>query len=256
MIGGLAGSKSTSKYDNLNSNRPLNLIANNESLVMNMGTSMKRFSIWRCCFALALLIVLATNLIAAPIRVACVGDSITYGAAIQDRATNNYPAVLGRLLGAEYDVKNFGVNGATLLKNGDKPYWKQSAFAAAKNFKPQVVIIKLGSNDSKPQNWKYKDEFTQNLIDLVQVFKQLESKPQVWICKPAPVAMDRWGITEAVVKQEVIPAVVAAARRSKGVKLIDIYKVLAPHPEMFPDGVHPNAAGAKLMAVEVHRYLK
>jgi sialate O-acetylesterase len=50
--------------------------------------------------------------------------------------------------------------------------------------------------------------------------------------------------------------VVAAARRSKGVELIDIYKVLAPHPEMFPDGVHPNAAGAKLMAAEVHRYLK
>jgi acyl-CoA thioesterase-1 len=68
--------------------------------------------------------------------------------------------------------------------------------------------------------------------------------------------MDRWGITEVVVKQEVIPAVVAAARRSKGVELIDIYKVLAPHPEMFLDGVHPNAAGAKLMAAEVHRYLK
>jgi len=68
--------------------------------------------------------------------------------------------------------------------------------------------------------------------------------------------MDRRGITEAVVKQEVIPAVVAAARRSKGVELIEIYKVLARHLEMFPDGVHPNAAAAKLMAAEVHRYLK
>ncbi len=68
--------------------------------------------------------------------------------------------------------------------------------------------------------------------------------------------MDGWGLPEAVVKQEAIPAVVAAVRQSKGVKLIDIYKVLAPHPELFADGVHPNAAGAKLMAVEVHRYLK
>jgi len=215
-----------------------------------------RLSIWRYCFVLALSIYLVTNLVAAPIRVACVGDSITYGAAIQDRANNNYPIVLGRLLGAGYDVKNFGVNGATLLKKGDKPYWKEAAFAAAKKFKPQLVIIKLGSNDSKPQNWKYKEEFTKDLIDLVYIFEQLESKPQIWICKPAPVVMDRWGITEAVVKQEVIPAVVAAARQSKGVKLIDIYKVLAPHPEMFPDGVHPNAAGAKLMASEVYRLLK
>ena len=205
---------------------------------------------------LAFSICVATNLAAAPIRVACVGDSITYGAAIQDRVNNNYPVVLDRLLGAGYDVKNFGVNGATLLKKGDKPYWKESAFAAAKKFKPQLVVIKLGSNDSKPQNWKYKDEFTKDLIDLVRIFKQLESQPQVWICKPAPVAKDRWGITEAVVKQEVIPAVVAAARKSQGVKLIDIYKVLAPHLEMFPDGVHRNAAGAKLMATEVHRYLK
>jgi lysophospholipase L1-like esterase len=213
-------------------------------------------SMGRSVFVFALSVCLAINLVAAPIRVACVGDSITYGAAIQDRENNSYPVVLGRLLGDGYNVKNFGVNGATLLKKGDKPYWKESAFAAAQKFQPQLVIIKLGSNDSKPQNWKYKNEFTKDLIDLVRTFDQLRSKPQVWICKPAPVAMDRWGITEVVVKQEVIPAVVAAARRSKGVELIDIYTVLAPHPEMFPDGVHPNAAGAKLMAAEVHSYLK
>ena len=83
-----------------------------------------------------------------PKRVACVGDSITFGAAIKDRAKNCYPAQLGRMLGEEWDVANFGVNGATLLKKGDKPYWKQKAFEQAHAFEPDVVIIKLGEQTS------------------------------------------------------------------------------------------------------------
>src|SRR4051812_7771397 len=86
------------------------------------------------------------------IKVACVGDSITFGAGIKDRDKNSYPAQLQGLLGSGYEVKNFGVSGATLLKEGDKPYWKEKAFEAAKKFEPNIVIIKLGTNDSKPQN--------------------------------------------------------------------------------------------------------
>ena len=67
----------------------------------------------------------------APRRVACVGDSITYGAGIKNRAKNCYPVRLGRLLGPGYGCRNFGVNGATMLKRGDKPYWKQKAFREA-----------------------------------------------------------------------------------------------------------------------------
>ena len=58
-------------------------------------------------------------------RVACVGDSITYGSGIADRAHDSYPAQLEQIL-KQYDtaweVDNFGVSGATLLTNGDLPY--------------------------------------------------------------------------------------------------------------------------------------
>ena len=86
-----------------------------------------------------------------PIRVACVGDSITYGSGVENREQNAYPAVLGRLLGERYEVRNFGVGGATLQKRGDKPYWSLDAYKDVTLFKPHIVVIKLGTNDSKPQ---------------------------------------------------------------------------------------------------------
>ena len=104
-------------------------------------------------------------------RIACVGDSITYGAAIRDRAKNCYPKVLGDLLGGKYSVRNYGVNGATLLRKGDKPYGKLKAFEEATKFAPNIVIIKLGTNDTKPQNWGKPDEdYDSNLLDMIKHF--------------------------------------------------------------------------------------
>src|ERR1041384_7347597 len=92
-------------------------------------------------------------------RVACVGDSITFGSGVVGRESNSYPAVLQHFLGNKFEVRNFGVSGATLLKKGDKPYWKEHAFTNATAFKPNIVVIKLGTNDSKPQNRKNIVEF-------------------------------------------------------------------------------------------------
>ena len=85
-----------------------------------------------------------------PIKVACVGDSITLGAGLGD---NTYPEQLQRMLGGNYAVRNFGVSGATLLTNGDKPYVQQDLYHQSLSFQPDVVVIMLGTNDSKPQNW-------------------------------------------------------------------------------------------------------
>lgn len=191
---------------------------------------------------------------AAPVKVACVGDSITFGAGIKNPA-DKYPAQLGVMLGDGWKVENFGVNGATLLKKGNKPYWKVGKFKPAHDFNPDIVVIMLGTNDSKPGNWKFKDEYVSDYVELIKGFQALESKPKVWVCYPVPAYPGRWGITDKVMKKEVIPLIDKVAKEAD-VPIIDLYSALSNKKQMFPDTVHPNAAGAKIMAETIAKVIK
>ncbi|MBN1817637.1 MAG: hypothetical protein JW828_09755 [Sedimentisphaerales bacterium] len=186
------------------------------------------------------------------IRVACIGDSITFGAGIPDRENHHYPLQLGNLLGEKWQTRNFGVSGATLLRNGDLPYWDQQAYQQTLLYNPHVVIIKLGTNDTKPQNWKYSDEFIRDYKDLIKRLSALPAHPKIWICLPVPAYEERWGISDEVVREDVIPKIRQIAK-DMGVGLIDLYTPMSDKPELFPDRIHPNAEGARQMAVEIYK---
>ncbi|MBN1804158.1 MAG: hypothetical protein JW837_02795 [Sedimentisphaerales bacterium] len=182
--------------------------------------------------------------------VACVGDSITYGSGISNRNYDSYPAQLGRMLqkfGGPWETRNFGVSGATLLRNGDLPYVQQSAYSQALTAEPEAVIIMLGTNDSKSWNWAYKDEYVSDYLFLIDSFAQLPGRPVIWICKPVPAFNDNFGITDAVIKDEIIPMIDRIAQL-RDVEVLDLYTALSDAGDLFPDGIHPNAEGAKLMA--------
>ena len=199
---------------------------------------------------LVALVVCGLSGTAAAKLVACVGDSITYGAGISDRLKNGYPAQLQQLLrpyDRNWEVRNFGVSGATLLRRGDLPYIRQSAYTDAQACNPDLVIIKLGTNDSKPQNWQYKADFVADYGALIDAFRALPSRPQVWICKPVPAFVVAWGITPAVIQDEILP-LIEQIGREKDVPVIDLYTALLDAGHLFPDGIHPNAAGAGVMA--------
>jgi acyl-CoA thioesterase I len=187
------------------------------------------------------------------VRVACIGDSITQGASIE--TGKKYPEQLQRLLGSQFEVKNYGVSGRTLLKKGDFPYWNEKAYKDALDWNPQVVIIKLGTNDSKPQNWKYRTEFESDYRALIQSFKALAIKPTIYICTPLPVFKDNWGIRESVVRDEMIP-VIRQVASAEGIKVIDLYTAMAGEGALVPDGVHPDATGATIMAHEIYQSIK
>jgi len=212
---------------------------------------MTRKTLFYTSVALALAVPAGPLMAADAVRVACVGDSITYGAGIRGRG-NTYPAQLGRLLGSKYVVRNLGNSGATMLKKGNKPYWKQKEWVATLQFNPNIVVIMLGTNDSKPGNWKLKDGFAADYEDMIDKLGRMPAKPKIFICKPVPAFPGRWGITDKVIREEVIPITLQVAR-DKNLPVIDLYKALADYKEMFPDTVHPNAAGAAVMAAVIYQ---
>jgi lysophospholipase L1-like esterase len=198
---------------------------------------------------LSVLVLCATLCSAAePIKVACVGDSITFGYSLLD--VDKYPAQLGKILGDKYQIGNFGVNGATLLKKGDTPWWKTPAFRQATDFKPNIVVIKLGTNDTKGGNYAFKADFVADLTALVEHFAALPTKPKIFLCKPVPVFATTFGITEQGLQEMVIPGVEAVAK-AKNLPVIDLHKALDGKKELFFDNVHPMAAGATLIAKAV-----
>ncbi len=189
------------------------------------------------------------------VRVACIGDSITYGSGLPDRTHQSWPAVLGQLLGDDYLVENFGVSGTTMLRHGDFPYWNTPSFQDSTDFGPDVVIIMLGTNDTKPWNWQYGDEFEGDYLDMIAYYASLPTMPQVYICLPPPVTgPNSFSISRKIMHRDVVPDVrqVGAAA---GVPVINVFRALRGHPEWLPDTVHPNADGQAAIAAAVYAVL-
>jgi lysophospholipase L1-like esterase len=187
-----------------------------------------------------------------PIKVACVGDSITFGAGLEDWRTDSYPAVLGRFLGKGYEVKNFGVNGRTALRKSKSSFWNMKQFRRAIVYKPNIVIIKFGTNDSKPENWRYKDEFEKDYGDLVDTFLNLPSHPKVFICHPVPVFTKNYPVSDSVIANEIIP-IIDKVGKVKKVKVIELYKPFSGNEKLFLDGIHLNKEGCEFMAKEIYK---
>jgi lysophospholipase L1-like esterase len=193
---------------------------------------------------------------AAPIRVACLGDSITEGYGTGDVAHNSYPAQLAALLGEGYDTRNFGIGGATLLDIGDKPYRSLPAFAQACAFQPDIIVIGLGTNDSKPFNWQYRDRFVANYVSLIRQLRALPTHPRIFICQPMPAwPPSGWVISPEVIERELQP-MIAEIARTEGVGLIDLFTPMRDHHDLTPDHVHPDARGAAVLAQTVAAAIK
>lgn len=177
------------------------------------------------------------------IRVACVGDSITEG--------SGYPDELWMMLGADYIVHNFGVGRSTILFKSDLPYMNQTTFQKAKEFLPNVVLIMLGTNDAIPNNYQHIDDFVDDYRKLVRAFQALDSNPKIWLVLPPPIYNDTLGPNGTNLMQGVIPRIEQVANEMN-LPVINVYEVLAGHPEYFVDGVHLNRQGVKLMVTEIY----
>ena len=178
-----------------------------------------------------------------PLRVACVGDSITEG--------SGYPDNLRMLLGPNYTVGNFGVSGSTVSLKSDKPYMNQTAFQKAKAFQPDIVVIMLGTNDASSPTYQYLESTDDDYKQLIAEFQALPGNQEIWLVKPPPIFNSGPGPNNTNLMQGVIPTIQQVAD-DLNLSTIDVYTGLATHSEFFPDGVHPDSEGAKVIATDVY----
>lgn len=200
-----------------------------------------------------LLLLSLSSIFGQTIKIACVGNSVTYGMGIEN-PEERYPAQLQVMLGDEYEVGNFGHSGATLLKNGYRPYWNLPEFKEALDFKADIVIIHLGLNDTDPRAWpKYRDEFVKDYINLIDTFKYINPDADVKISRMTPIfsGHSRFESSTRDWYWQVQNAIEVIAEISK-VDLVDLHTPLHIRPDLFPDNLHPTGEGAKIIAETVY----
>lgn len=189
-----------------------------------------------------------------PIIVACVGNSITQGPGRDN--PDSYPLQMQAILGEAYEVVNFGVSGRTMLRKGDFPYWNEPQFQQVKDFAPDVLVIMLGTNDSKPQNWKFASEFRQDYLDMIAEFKKtMPVDGKVYVIFPVPVTRENFGITPVVMDSEQRLMLIDIADES-GSELLNLYTPFMGNEDLLPDGVHPNTEGLGIMAKVIARAIR
>ena len=186
------------------------------------------------------------------VRIACIGDSITYGSTVKNWPKNNYPVILGNMLGDGYTVCNYGISGGTLLNSADKPYMQTEMFSASVDFLPDVVVLMLGTNDSKQDNWTNEIDFYDQLNAFIDEYESLSSKPSIILCTPCKAYSDIYTIQDTVVFK--VAEITKRTASERGLALVDIHAISEHHPEWFEtDGVHPNNDGAAAIAEAVYQ---
>jgi lysophospholipase L1-like esterase len=212
--------------------------------------------------ALALIILLAAssavavNYLLAPknvpspnaVRIACVGDSLT--------SMSRYPYDLWVKLGVrDYNVGNFG-KGATMIGSvSETPYVNTSQYRDALQFNASIVIVMLGTNDAQPSMHPYNASFIPDYVKIINSFKALPSHPQIWVVLPPPIFDSQNNKTDPEYFRDVLIPNIRQVANQTGSRLIDVYSATENYPEFFPDGIHPNDAGAQVIANTIYKAL-
>jgi lysophospholipase L1-like esterase len=217
---------------------------------------------------LVLMILGASLSSAEPIRVACIGDSLTAGAKVKP-ATESYPAVLQQLLGAGFTVKNLGIGGATMIRKGSPNIFKDLPAAAA--FLPQIAIVNFGINDTRSRDvnfWSHFDEFPGDAKAALTELLDLPSQPYVILCLPTAIFADlpnqtqdrKDNVTERIPRLAEVRAKlreVAASFAGRRIEVVDLSPATAKHPEFADlDGIHLQAGGYRIIAETLRPFVE
>lgn len=201
-----------------------------------------------------LCLVVGIECYAQKIKVACVGNSITYGAYVINREKNNYPAQLQAYLGDKYEVKNFGVSATTALYKGLYPYVDTEKYRESLEYNPDIVIIKLGTNDANERNDAYRSTFPKDYRRLVDEYLNLPSHPQVILLTPVHCFL--LSNQDEVIKAEIIPVIEQTAYE-RNLDIVNLHNLFGDEwiEFLMPDKLHPSNIGAGMLAQKIYQYI-
>ncbi len=184
------------------------------------------------------------------IKVGCVGDSNTYGAEASDRSRYAWPIQIRDMLGSKYETRNFGVNGALMMNHLNDAWINKTAYLDHKAYDSDVIVIALGTNDSKDGYWNA-EKFKNSYVDLIREFRAYPSDPQVYMAIPIKAYSTSWSINDQTIRNYLIPVMQEIAIE-QGVPLIDLYAVTDNIANlMASDGIHPKDEGLQIMARKI-----
>ena len=197
------------------------------------------------------------------VHIACLGDSITFGAGVRGKTELTWEHFLNQLLGDGYQVINYGISGRTLQDEGDYPYRRDKFYPISLRCGAECYLIMLGTNDAKPYNWN-RERYARALDALVREYAGLPQYPLVILMTPPQCYDDpRLGkvgfdIDRETIDREIVP-IVQKTGAALGLPVIDLHAVTQEHADWFEDGVHPNETGnreiARVLAGELRRVL-
>lgn len=224
-----------------------------QSPIRRMTTSISK----KGALLLCLIISISVSLGQGRIKIACIGNSVTFGYGLGNPAEDSYPSQLQALLGQRFEVRNFGHSGATLLREGHRPYYKTEEYRKALDFRPDVAIIHLGLNDTDPRNWpNYKNSFASDYATLIDSIRSANPKMQIYICRLSPIFSGHPRFLSGTRHwYEQIQVLIPQISKNNQVGLIDLHSPLAARIDLFEDYLHPNKQGAALIAAQVAHVL-
>lgn len=212
---------------------------------------MKKFAL----MALALLLFASCQEEPQIIKVACVGDSITFGAGIANRQQNSYPSQLQEYLGDGYEVKNFGVSATTVLCDSKQPYVQTEQYKASLEYNPDIVIIKMGTNAAANRNAELRPLFEQEYRKFVDTYRKLPSNPRVILLTPVRSWFER-DHGDDIIRNEIIPVINKTAYQCN-LDIVNMHNLFGDEwaGHIMPDKLHPSSIGAGDMAMKLYNYL-
>jgi lysophospholipase L1-like esterase len=206
------------------------------------------------------------------LKIACIGDSITFGARVsdpsEDPSEDSYPAELEKFFGNEpVNVKNFGVGGATMIRFGTPNVWQ--VLEDVQSYQPEIVIIKVGTNDTVGQprhNWENIHDFEQDYSSYISELKALPTSPEIFLVSPTDINLETPGLSDDRKNnlESRRPRLWDLKDRTEqiaedeGVHFLDMTSTFENKPWLFTeeDGVHPNAEGYEALAREIYNGIK